>query len=124
MNVHSFSIPAALVVAFLLTSAASNAQYRTVRMDPPGSGPEEVTIAVNPTNTANLIAGANLRYYYVSTDGGDTWTQRRLLPNTYGDPCVTFGPGGRGYYASLSSYFDAIIVRSSTDGSTKTSHRS
>ncbi|HOJ02562.1 MAG TPA: glycosyl hydrolase [Bacteroidota bacterium] len=95
---------------------AATAQPRNIRLDTPGSNPEEVSIAINPLNPDNLIAGANLRYVYASFDGGVTWTQDQLPFGTWGDPCVLFDKTGRAYIANLTYGWDAITVRYSDDG--------
>lgn len=81
-----------LILLFLVQSVA--AQYQNIRISATSSNdPEEVTITINPTNPLNLAAGANLNYYYYSTNGGLNWTQG-LLGSTFGvwgDPCVTAG---------------------------------
>ncbi len=92
------------------------AQPTTVRIDVPGSKPEEVAIAINPTNPDNIIAGANLRFVFRSFDGGATWTQSQLPNDTYGDPCVIFDADGRAFFAHLTVGWDAITVRRSLDG--------
>jgi len=89
----------------------------------------ETTIAVNPTDPKNLIAGANdyrvccdsdglndgTGWAYYSFDGGATW-KNVLLPkltaetgakgvfkkfDSAGDPVVTFSPDGVAYYANI-----------------------
>ena len=100
----------------LLVPQWLSAQPVNVRIDAPGANPEEVSIAINPKNPDNMIAGANLRYYFWSTDAGRTWTQSQLPANTYGDPCVIFDADGRAYYAHLTVGWDAITVRTSDDG--------
>jgi hypothetical protein len=35
--------------------------------------PEEPSIIINPKNTNQIVAGANLDNYYYSQDGGLTW---------------------------------------------------
>jgi hypothetical protein len=93
-----------LLIAF---SVPAIAQYTNIRINNPSSrDPEEVTIAINPTNPLNLIAGANLRYYYYSMDGGSSWTQGQLPPGTWGDPCVIFDAKGQAYYGHLSNPAD------------------
>jgi hypothetical protein len=98
------------------------AQYTNVRINNPTSrDPEEVSIAINPTNPLNLIAGANLRYYYYSTDGGASWSQGQLPTGTWGDPCVIFDAKGQAYYGHLSNphggfFIERIIVHRSSDG--------
>lgn len=89
----------------------------------------ETTIAANPTNPNNLIAGANdyrvccdftalndgTGWAYYSFDGGVTWGNVQLprltaetggtgnLKNidSAGDPVVTFSPDGVAYYANI-----------------------
>ncbi|HEY3288875.1 MAG TPA: sialidase family protein [Anaerolineae bacterium] len=89
----------------------------------------ETTIAVNPTNPRNLIAGANdyrvccdfdglndgTGWAYFSFDGGATWGNVQLPGLTAetggtgifqkldsaGDPVVTFSPDGVAYYANI-----------------------
>ncbi|HKN53402.1 MAG TPA: sialidase family protein [Amycolatopsis sp.] len=89
----------------------------------------ETTIAVNPENPRNIVAGANdYRLYntreprndsggiaYTSFDGGRTWTNVVLphldfptgasAPLSYmdaaGDPAIAFGPHNTVYYATL-----------------------
>jgi hypothetical protein len=49
--------------------------------------PEEVSIAINPKNTNEIIAGANLASYYYSHDGGATWTRKVLKCHEYNVWC-------------------------------------
>jgi hypothetical protein len=89
----------------------------------------ETTIAVNPNNPKNLVAGANdyrvfnsrigrndgSGWAYTTFDGGRTWTNV-LLPklafhtgatgalsymDSVGDPSIAFGPGNTVYYSNL-----------------------
>lgn len=89
----------------------------------------ETTVAVNPTNPDNLVAGANdyrvccdfnglndaSGFAYASFDGGTHWTNVQLPGLTdhtggqgvfkrvdaAGDPAVAFGPDGTAYYANI-----------------------
>jgi hypothetical protein len=110
-----------------------------------GTGPHnETTIAVNPTDPDNMIAGANdyqlainpgghvtastLSRATVTFDGGATWTAYPIRANsTYqatGDPAVAFDDAGNAYYATLGFRFVGpanaqnpdILVSSSHDG--------
>jgi hypothetical protein len=63
----------------LLIISNSLAQYPNIRIDGLQSDrPEEVTITVNPVNPDILAAGANINHYYYSTDGGTSWSEKRM----------------------------------------------
>lgn len=89
----------------------------------------ETTVAQNPENPRNLVAGSNdyrvfntreqrndgSGYAYTSFDGGKTWKNVQLphltfqtgasaplsLDDSAGDPAISFGPRGTVYYANL-----------------------
>jgi hypothetical protein len=84
----------------------------------------ETTIAINPTNPANMIAGSNnlgpssilgVTEAYWTKDGGNTWTAVDL--GGQGDPGVVFDRAGNAYFSFIDSNF-GISVRKSTDGGT------
>jgi len=85
--------------------------------------PEEVSIAINPKNPAQIVAGANINNYYFSSDTGKTW-EHANLKSTYGvggDPVVITDTAGNFYYFHLSDYsrgnrLDRIVCQKSTDG--------
>jgi hypothetical protein len=65
----------------------------------------EPSIAVNPRNPRELIAGTVLNDYYFSTDGGNTWSAH-ILNSAYGvngDPVVLIDKSGHYYYFHLSN---------------------
>jgi hypothetical protein len=105
-----------LMAGLAVVTADLAAQPQRVRIDLPGSAAEEVSIAINPTNPDNIVAGSNLRWHYASFDGGVTWTQGELGGGTWGDPSVVFDRNGRAYIANLVYGWDAILVRHSDDG--------
>ncbi len=119
MKISFLSVILFTVMPFLLP-----AQYPNYRVSNPASKrPNEVTIAIDPVNPLNLAAGANLKFYYYSTDGGQTWTEGELYSSfgVSGDPCVTFDPEGNLYFGHLSYpifgyWIDRIVVQKSTDG--------
>jgi hypothetical protein len=82
----------------------------------------ETTIAINPTNPLNMIAGSNnlgpssilgVTEAYWTKDGGHTWTAVDL--GGEGDPGVAFDRAGNAYFSFIDSNF-GISVRKSTDG--------
>jgi hypothetical protein len=117
------------LAAFLLAVSlpvSAFAQYPNIRVSSlTSTNPEEVTISINPTNPLNLAAGANITYYYYSTDGGFTWTEGQLTSSlgVWGDPVVVFDADGSLYYSHLSwpnvtpgDWLDRIVVQKSTNG--------
>ncbi|MEJ2720825.1 MAG: glycosyl hydrolase, partial [bacterium] len=112
------------VVVALAIPSPLFAQYTNVRVSNAAStDPEEATLAINPADPLNLVAGANLRYFYYSMDGGLTWHQGQLSSTlgVYGDPCVAFDGDGSAYYAHLSNpvagdWLDRIVVQKSIAG--------
>ncbi|MGE5399191.1 MAG: T9SS type A sorting domain-containing protein [Ignavibacteriales bacterium] len=121
---HIFSV-VFLPLFILLPGLQALAQYTNVRINKSQNQPEEVSIAINPLNPLNLVAGANIDNYYYSTDGGKSWTEGRLTSGfgVYGDPSLTFDSLGNVYYAHLSSppsdigyWIDRIVVQRSSDG--------
>jgi hypothetical protein len=109
-----------LLATIVMLHSVAAAQFQNIRVsNPSSSDPEEATIAINPANPLNLAAGANIRYTYYSTDGGQTWTQGQLPVPTWGDPSVVFDGRGTLYYSHLTNvlyFIDRLTVHRSTDG--------
>ncbi len=122
------------------TSLAAN-----VNTDCELSPHNETSIAVNPTNSLNIIGGANdyqliltsggtlketiFTRAHVTSDGGQTWTDYPITTPQYsatGDPAVAFDANGTAYMATLGFLFSQgrsptetvpdVIVSHSTDG--------
>ena len=101
------------------------------------NGPaNEVTIAVNPTDPNNLIAGAKdytlgeregregyrvWSGYYWSNDGGITWGNGLMgypdiensvlgIYDEISDPVVAFGPDGTAYYSGLAVNYESKLI--------------
>lgn len=113
-----------LIYVFFLFFTLLYGQIPNIRVSSPSStDPNETSIAINPVDTSNLVAGANIRYYYYSTDGGYTWTQGNLTSplGVWGDPCVVFDANGNCYFGHLSNpssggyWIDRIVVQKSTN---------
>ena len=93
-----------------------------------GFGPCEPSIAINPLNPEQMVAGAVLDLVYHSNDGGKTWQAGRLQSSygVYGDPVVLADYAGNFFYAHLAdpsgmgrantSWLDRIVIQKSTDG--------
>jgi len=86
----------------------------------------EPSIAINPNNPDNIIAGSVLNNVHVSQDGGKTWKTEHLSSKygVYGDPCIVIDTLGTAYYLHLSNpakyphgkgWLDRIVIQKSID---------
>lgn len=114
-------------ILICLSFLTAKAQYPTILISS-SNDPEEVSIAINPKNTNQIIAGANLNNRYKSNDGGLTWQAGILTCNAYsvyGDPVVFWDTLGSAYFMHLSNpnpsitpggtWVDRIVIQKSTD---------
>jgi len=103
-----------------------DAQIRNVRVDNPDvNRPNEVTIAINPSNPEFIAAGSNLNYFYYSSDAGETWTSSVMQSSlgVWGDPVLLYNSTGILYYSHLADnrnkgngyWIDRIVVQRSFD---------
>jgi hypothetical protein len=84
--------------------------------------PCEISIAINPKDPSEIIAGAVLASFYTSFDGGLSWrkqTQKSRF-EVYGDPVVLFDTAGYYYHFHLSNppegnWIDRIVCQRSID---------
>ena len=97
------------------------AQYNVVVIDNSGS-PNEPSIELNPYNTDEIVAGANINSYYYSHDGGYTWTEDFLTSTNgvWGDPSIACDVNGDFYFFHLSNpdvgnWIDRIVCQKSED---------
>lgn len=66
----------------------------------------EPSIAINPKNTDQIIAGSVLSDFYYSNDGGESWTSETMESEygVWGDPVLMFDTANTAYYFHLASY--------------------
>ncbi|MDX2173653.1 MAG: T9SS type A sorting domain-containing protein [Bacteroidota bacterium] len=112
-----------ILFVFLSLSSKFIAQFPNVLISTSNS-PEEVCIAINPKNTNQIVAGANLNNSYRSNDAGVTWSVQTLACSAYGvwgDPVLIWDTANTCYYMHLSnppsggSWIDRIVVQKSTN---------
>ncbi len=113
-----------LFILFLLCLSTLSAQFQNIKVSSDTSNqPNEVTIAINPTNTQVLAAGSNLKYFFSSDDGGLTWNEKTMSSTlgVYGDPSMAFDNNGNLFFAHLSNpvssgyWIDRIVIQKSID---------
>jgi len=111
-------------VVFSFLSGFSQHQNIQIPYSSSSWDPEEPSIYLNPKNTNQLVAGANINNVYVSNDGGYTWNADVLVSNqngVWGDPVTIVDTAGNWYYFHLAnpaqgSWIDRIVCQKSTDG--------
>ncbi len=98
-------------------------QFRNYRVSSPNANsPEEVTIAINPSQPNILAAGANISYSFRSENFGKVWSQQNLssIFGVWGDPVTRFDAHGNLYFVHLSNpgngyWIDRIVIQKSVD---------
>ena len=137
--------PAVKTGTAICTTATQTTPNANTDCETTSVGPHnETSIAVNPTNTNNIIGGANdyqlglnpgghvsetvLSRAHVTFDGGKTWSMYPIFSNsTYqgtGDPALAFDASGHAYYGTLGFRFVGpanatnpdVLVSNSGDG--------
>lgn len=113
-----------LILTFLLLQNRNlSAQFANILINDQ-NWPTEPSIYMNPKNTKQLVAGANMSAFYYSNDGGYTWGNGNLQSTlgVYGDPCLVIDTAGVFYYFHLSSpqgqptsWLDRIVCQRSTN---------
>ncbi len=115
-NTLSIKLTLYMILFFWVSSFS---QYTNVLISNQNQ-PSEPSISINPSNTDILLAGANLNNYYVSFDGGLSWSENTLSSSygVWGDPCTLIGNSGEFYFFHLSnatSWIDRIVCQKSLD---------
>ena len=118
---HKSLLTFGLFLVMLTGTFVANAQYKNVLVSDEYY-PEETSIYINPKNTKQIIAGANLNSFYFSFDGGNTWTRNPMNSTlgVYGDPCLVIDTNGYYYFFHLSypsneTWLDQIVCQRSTN---------
>ncbi len=109
----------ALFILSLSLSLGGFTQYLNIKISDFGASVSEPSICMNPKNTDQIVAGSNLNKYYVSEDGGYTWSVGNLSSPEYGvwgDPCILVDTAGDFYYLHLSNpvngnWIDRIVAQ-------------
>ena len=117
--ITKISIMKKILLLFVLFSFSLSGftQYQNVMIANSGSSLSEPSITMNPKNTDQLVAGSNLKYYYISENGGLNWTPGTLISPEYGvwgDPCIIVDTAGDFYFLHLAnpssgSWIDRIV---------------
>jgi len=115
-----------ILLLCVLASTLSFGQtiFKTVELQPLKKGlisygQCEPSIAIDPNNSSIMAAGSILDDFYYSTDGGNTWSAKKIKSKygVWGDPVLTFDTTGRVYYFHLANYkktswIDRIVCQS------------
>jgi hypothetical protein len=91
-------------ISLTVVAEQSFAQFTNIMISSSNT-PNEPSIRINPKNVAQIVAGANHRSVYISSDTGNTW-QTNQLSSTYGvwgDPVIIADTAGSFYYFHLSA---------------------
>jgi len=107
-------------------------QFKNILLDQQGPTDAyvcEPSVAINPKNPMNIVAGSVLNNVYVTADGGKQWQKIKLESpfGVYGDPSLVADNKGNFYYFHLSDpthgtggydseKLDRIVVQESNDG--------
>lgn len=99
------------LVLFGIASLVGCSPVKIVKLDCPpeakySSSQIEPSIAINPKNPDQIIAGSVLNDFYYSNDGGKSWSSESLRSEygVWGDPVLMFDTTNTAYYFHLASY--------------------
>jgi len=105
-------------VTFLLGTLISlfaAAQPKNIQVSSASAfNPNEISIAFNPKNDLEIVAGTNLRYVYSTTDGGLTWAENNIASTLgeRGDPVLVSDSLGNFYYVHIG--LNGLICQAAT----------
>lgn len=115
-----FKIPILILQLFCVITFETNAQHVNILISS-NNNPNEPSIAINPKNTNELVAGSNIDNYYYSSDGGSTWAENTIGSSygVWGDPAIMCDTAGNFYFFHLSNppsgnWIDRIVCQRST----------
>jgi hypothetical protein len=95
------------------------AQYPNVKIGAPinSGGPNEPCVGISYSNPDEIVIGANPNNYYISRDGGATWTHGNLR-SSYGvncDPVIISDNQGAFYYFHLVPDLSRLVCQKTTN---------
>ncbi len=79
--------------------------------------PTESSIAMNPANPDEIMVGAMSNNYYISDDGGYSWTHG-IMQSPWGvqaDPVILVDNAGRFYYLHLPDVIERVVCHRRDD---------
>jgi hypothetical protein len=111
-----------ILIIILLFCQPLLARHKNIQMSF-GTYESETSIAINPNDPNQMIAGSNLNYYFYSNDGGRSWQSAKLSSSfgVWGDPTILWDYKGNAYFFHLSSnpstdaWLDRIVCQKTTD---------
>jgi len=116
------------VVTNIATQKSVYKNIKIIESDAFITGSCEPSIAINPKNPKNIVAGNVMNDYHYSFDGGATWNSEKLQSKygVFGDPCIVADWDGYFYYLHLAnpdgkaysskSFLNQIVIQSSQNG--------
>ena len=117
--------------AVVTTNSQLNKTYKNIKIIESSAlitGSCEPSIAINPLNPNNMVAGNVLDDIHYTFDGGTTWTTKKLESKygVFGDPCILADWEGDFYYLHLANpdgrayssnrFLNQIVLQASMDG--------
>jgi hypothetical protein len=114
-----------LAIGLVLFSVEKSVAQHTNILVGTDNSPNEPSICINPKNTQEIVAGANIDNLYYSHDGGSSWTQTPVTCpwGVWGDPVLGTDTSGAFLFLHLSNppggtgnWIDRIIAQKSADG--------